>query len=244
LSAHRTRAEIGEDLTPTSPLRLSERHVPNLMDVSRAVRRASQQDPREGLARTVQTPGGLVLSLEGLPPEQGHAQLWLGRAVLRGMILGGEKRRSAAAAVLADLLRPLAHLGLPVVGVLSDAHEAIREAVPTVFPAVPPHICPYHALGEAGRPLFEIDRPRAVPGRQELGGMREIAPPVEPEPANDPPREVVQDSLLAMQPVTRTPGILPCELAGRRLRDALHALGASLDRCREKGRIVGCTTYA
>jgi hypothetical protein len=237
---HRTRAEIWEELTQIPTLRLSERHVQNLIEVYLALLRASQQDLREGLARTVQAHGGLVLSLDGLQPEKGNEQLWLVREVLSGMILCGENLRSASAAMLADLLRPIAQLGFPVLGVISDAQESIREAVHTVFPAVPHQICQYHALREAVRPLFEIDRHLAVQVRKELGDVREIAQQVEQDPANDPQRAVVQDSLLAVQQVTRTHGILPLEFAGLRMLDDLEALGASLDRCLEKGGIVGC----
>jgi hypothetical protein len=179
--------------------------------------RASPRDPCAGLARTVQAHGGLVLSLAGLQPEQGKEQLGIVREVLRGTILSGENLRSASAEVLAKLLWPLADRGWPVLGVIRDAQAAIREAVRTVVPAAPPHSCPSHALRDAARPLCELDRPRAVPVRQEVGDLR----------------------ALAVRPLTRTTGLLPCEFAGRRRRDDLHAVGTPRDRCLAKGGSVG-----
>jgi transposase len=236
---HRTRAEIWEELHQIPTLQISERHVQNLIEVYLALLRASQRDPREGLARTVKDHGGIVLSLDGLQPEKGNEQLWIVREVLGGMVLSGENLRTASAEVLADLLRPIAELGFPVLGVISDAQESIRGAVSAVFPHVPHQICQYHALREAARPLFEIDRHLAVQVRKELGGVREVAEQVAQDPAADPEREVVADTILAMRQVTRTNGILPFEFAGLRMLDDLDALGTSVDRCLEKGGIAG-----
>lgn len=240
---HRTRAEIWEELHQSPSLQISERHVQNLIEVYLALLRASQRDLRAALAQTVQEHGGLVLSLDGLQPEKGNEQLWIIREVLSGTVLSGENLRSASAEVLADLLRPIAELGLKVLGVVSDAQESIRGAVSSVFPTVPHQICQYHALREAARPLFEIDRHLAVQVRKELGDIREVAEQVAQDPADDPERGIVEDTILAVRQVTRTNGNLPFEFAGVRMLDDLQALGTTLDRCREKGGIVawrGC----
>jgi len=128
------------------------------------------------------------------------------REVLSGTVLSGENLRSASEDVLADLLRPIAQLGLPVLGVISDAQESIRGAVSKVFPNVPHQICQCHVLREAARPLFEIDRHLAVQVRKELGGVREVAEQVARVSADDPEREVVEDTILAVRQVTRTNG--------------------------------------
>lgn len=235
---HRTRAEIWEELHAIATLQISERHVQNLIEVYLALLRASQRDPRAALAQTVKEHGGIVLSLDGLQPEKGNEQLWIVREVLSGTVLCGENLRSASADGLADLLRPIAQLGLPVLGVVSDAQESIRGAVSTVFPKVPHQICQYHALREAARPLFEIDRHLAVQVRKELGSVREVAEQLAHDPTDDPEREVVADAILAVRQVTRTNGVLPFEFAGVRMLDDLQALGTTLDRCLEKGGIV------
>jgi hypothetical protein len=241
---HRTRAEIREELRAIPTLQISERHVQNLIEVYLALLRASQRDPREALAQIVKDHGGIVLSLDGLQPEKGNEQLWIVREVLSGTVLCGENLRSASEDGLADLLRPIAQLELPVLGVVSDAQESIRGAVSTVFPKVPHQICQYHALREAARPLFEIDRHLAVQVRKELGGVREVAEQVAHDPADDPEREVVADALLAVKQVTRTNGVLPFEFAGVRMLDDLQALGTTLDRCLEKGGIVAFAACA
>ena len=58
--------------------------------------------------------------------------------------------------------------------------------------------------------------------------------PTEPEPT-DPTSTVVLDTVLALRQVGREHGTLPFEFAGVRAMEALDDLGASLDRCLEKG---------
>src|SRR5205823_8371342 len=111
---HRTREEIWRALHGQPRVELSERHVQNLLEVYLALLRASERDPRERLAATVEEHGGIILALDGLQPEQGNEQLWVVREVLSGAVLGAA--------------------GLPVLGVVSDAQESIRLAVAEVCP--------------------------------------------------------------------------------------------------------------
>src|SRR5215208_4265249 len=234
-SEHRTREEIWRTLRDEAALQLSERHVRNLLEVYLALLRASQRDPREQLARLVDTHGGLVLSLDGLQPEQGNEQLWVVREVLSGTVLGAANLQQATAAVLAGLLRPIAALELPVLGVISDAQESVRLAVAGVFPGVPHQLCRYHALREAAEPLWEADRHLLVQAKKELRGLREVEERVRQcgEPA-DPADAVVLDTVLALRQAVRARGTLPFDFAGLRVMDDLEALGETVDRCLAK----------
>ena len=236
---HRTREEIWRELHEQTPVQLSERHVQNLLEVYLALLRASERDPRERLAATVDEHGGIILALDGLQPEQGNEQLWVVREVLSGAVLGAANLQQASAPFLARLLRPLRAAGLPVLGVVSDAQESIRLAVADVFPGVPHQLCQYHALREAAEPLWEADRHLLVQAKKELRGLRDVEErtrrPAEPEPT-DPVSGVVLDTVLALRQVVRERGRLPFEFAGLRVMDALGDLGATLDRClRKKG---------
>lgn len=143
--AHPTREEIwrglrgdgGDDVV----VQISERHVQNLRDVYLALVRASQQDPRERLAGIVAEHGGIILSLDGLPPAQGNEQLGVVREVFSGTVLGATNLQQASAAILAALVRPIQQTGLPVLGVIRAAQESIRLAVAKVFRKVPHQTC-------------------------------------------------------------------------------------------------------
>ncbi len=232
---HRTREEIWRELHEQTPVQLSERHVQNLLEVYLALLRASERDPRERLAATMDEHGGIILALDGLQPEQGNEQLWVVREVLSGTVLGAANLQQATAAVLEGLLRPIAALELPVLGVISDAQESVRLAVAGVFPGTPHQLCQYHALREAAEPLWEADRHLLVQARKELRGLREVEERVRQrgDPA-DPAAEVVLDTVLALRQTLRARGTLPFDFAGLRVLDDLEALGETLDRCLAK----------
>jgi len=245
---HRTRAAIWQQLSADTPIQISERHVQNLIEIYLALLRASQQDLAPLLAATIAEHGGLIVSLDGLQPEQGNEQLWVVREVLSGTILGAANLQQATAPMLAALLRPIQVAGLRVLGVVSDAQESIRLAVAAVFPGVPHQLCQYHALREAAEPLWEADRHLLVEMKKELRGLRDVEErtrrPELPEPT-DPISTVVLDTVLALRQVGRERGVLPFDFGGLRAAEALDDLGASLDRCLGKGpspvsRDCGC----
>lgn len=232
--AHRTREESWRQLCAETPIHISERPVQNLLEVCLAVLRASEQDRGRRLADTVAEHGGIILSLDGLQPEQGNEQLWVVREVLSGAVLGAANLQQATAPMLATLLRPIAASEVPVRGVISDAQESIRLAVATVFPGVPHQLCQYHALREAAEPLWEADRHLLVEAKQELRGLRDVEErtrhPEDPERL-EPASAVVLDTVLALRQTVRERGVLPFDFAGLRVMDALDDLGETRDRC-------------
>src|SRR5215216_2979816 len=232
---HRTREEIWREFSEQTPVQLSERHVQNLLEVYLALLRASEQEPGERLAPTVDEHGGILLALDGLQPEQGNEQLWVVREVLSGAVLGAANLQQASAPFLARLLRPLRETGLPVLGVVSDAQESIRLAVAEVLPGVPHQLCQYHALRAATEPLWEADRHLLVQAKKELRGLREVEERVRKcgEP-DDPADAVVLDTVLALRQAVRARGTLPFDFAGLRVMDDLEALGETVDRCLAK----------
>jgi hypothetical protein len=234
---HRTRGEIWRELHEQTSVQLSERHVQNLLEVYLALLRAGKQDIGARLAASVAEHGGLILSLDGLQPEQGNEQLWVVREVLSGAVLGAENLQQATAPMLERLLRPIRAAERPVLGVVSDAQESIRVAVAAVFPGVPHQLCQYHALREAAEPLWEADRHLLVEAKKELRGLREVEErtrrPEQPEPT-DPASAVVLDTVLALRQTVRERGTLPFDFAGLRALEALGDLGQTLDRCLEK----------
>ena len=231
-SQHRTREEIWRALRDEAALHLSERHVQNLLEVYLALLRASQQDPHERVAPTVATHGGLILSLDGLQPEQGNEQLWVVREVLSGAVLAAANLQQATATVLEELLRPIAALEVPLLGVISDAQESVRLAVAASFPGVPHQLCQYHALREAAEPLWEADRHLLVQAKKELRGLREVEERVRQRGDPEGPVDaVVLDTVLALRQTVRERGTLPCDFAGLRVLDNLEALAETLDRC-------------
>jgi hypothetical protein len=235
---HRTREEIWRHLAEETPVVISQRHVQNLLEVYLAVLRASERDAGPRLAPVVAAHGGVILSLDGLQPEQGNEQLWVVREVLGGAVLAAANLQQASAAVLERLLRPVQASGVPVLGVVSDAQESVRLAVAAVFPGVPHQLCQYHALREAAEPLWEADRHLAVEAKIELRDMRRVEESTRGSAAElaptSPADGVVLDAVLALRQVVRERDVPPFGFAGLRVMDALRDVGDTLDRCLSK----------
>ena len=237
-SEHRTREEIWRRLHEEHGVVISERHVQHLLEVYLALLRASGQDLEARLGPLAHEHGGLILSLDGLQPEQGNEQLWVVREVHSGAIVAATNLQQASAPFLVPLLRPVQTTGLPVLGVISDAQESVRLAVAEVFPGVPHQLCQYHALREATEPVGEADRHLLVQVKQELRALRDVEERARQRAAErqatgaapDPVDGVVLDTVLAQRQVVRERGTQPLDFGALRALDQLTALGDTLDR--------------
>ncbi len=249
---HRTREEIWRRLREECALAISERHVQHLLEVYLALLRASGADLEARLGPVAREHGGLILSLDGLQPEQGNEQLWVVREVHSGTVVAAANLQQASAPFLVPLLRPVQTTELPVLGVISDAQESVRLAVAEVFPGVPHQLCQYHALREATEPLWEADRHLLVQVKKALRPLREVEERTRQRmaacrargAAADPTDAVVLDTVLALRQVVRERGIQPLDFGALRALDQLTALGATLDRCLAKRGSHASPAYA
>jgi hypothetical protein len=239
---HRTRAEIWDRLREEQGVVISERHVQHLLEVYLALLQASAQDLPARLGPVAQAHGGLILSLDGLQPEQGNEQLWVVREVHSGAIVAAANLQQASAPILVSLLQPVQATRLRVLGVISDAQESVRLAVAQVFPGVPHQLCQYHALREATEPLWEADRHLLVQVKKELRPLREVEERTRQRMAErqvageaaDPTDAVVLDAVLALRQVVRERGTQPLDFGALRALGQLESLGETLDRCLAK----------
>lgn len=179
--------------------------------------------------------GRLILAIDGLQPDKGHAVLWVVREVLSGDILLARSRLASGREDLSALLRA-ALLGLedlPVVGVISDGQQAIRQAVAEVLPGIPHQLCPFHYLREAGRPIWETDRHAQKELRKRMRGVRPIERAVEDR--TDPEAEVIRGYCAAVRGALGDSGQPPLDPGGLQLQHRWSAIAASLDRVAKKG---------
>lgn len=188
LHEKRNRSEIHAQIRARVPL--SERHVQNLFESYLALLRCEEGRNVAQLPALAQKQGGLVLSLDGLRPENGNESLYILREVLSGLVVWAVNLQEADQTTLAALLRPIADLKLPVLGVISDAQESIRLAVAQVFAGVPHGLCHFHVLREAAKPIFEADRHMKKEVKKEVRGLRGV--------------ERVVEQKLGVNPVTDT----------------------------------------
>jgi hypothetical protein len=109
---------------------------------------------------------GLWLSLDGLLPEGGEAQLWVIRELHEGWTLRSGWLSNQDEATFVAFLQPLAALGLSVQVVLSDKQRGLLPAVAHVFPQAQHAWCQLHYLQNAAAPVAALDEQMKIALRQ------------------------------------------------------------------------------
>lgn len=242
---HRTLDEIAT-LLDAKHLPVSRRHILNLIGNFLALLRAAQPAKIEA-QRAYLKRHGLVISLDGMEPEQGNELLFVAREANLDLTLVAETLYSSRADLISQrLLEPIKALGFRVRGVVSDADKNIRRAVETSLPGCPHQACQVHCLCEAGQPIFDADRAMKTDLRRDIRAkLRPISRTLSRSSQDDPPMAVLVDYSEALREALRAEGMSPFELAGLQLYDELERLETSLRRCQKKGGIpswLHCST--
>jgi hypothetical protein len=111
---------------------------------------------------------GLIVSLDGLAPEGGEAQLWLARELTTGITLRSGWMSQQDQAAFEHFLEPIAALKLPVLAIMSDKQRGLVPAVAEVFPEAKHAFCQSHYLGNIAKPIAEADEAMKVSLRKDV----------------------------------------------------------------------------
>ncbi len=127
---------------------------------------------------------GLLLTLDGLAPEGGEAQLWVVRELRSGLTLrsGWMSRQDQGA--FENFLRPIAATGLVVSVVLSDKQRGLVPAIHTVFPHAKHALCQSHYLKNIAEPIATADEAMKVQLRKTVRGS--VGPMIRDEHVAEP----------------------------------------------------------
>jgi hypothetical protein len=181
--------------------------------------------------------GGVILAMDGLQPDVGHAVLWVLRDVRSGEVLLARSLLSATEGDLAPLLEQVrdalagpdpAQPVVPILGVVSDGQHSLRKAVARALPGVAHQLCQFHYLREAARPICEADRHAKKELKKRVRGVRPIERAVEGQ--HDVQAEAIRGDCLAIRSALTDDGRPPLAASGRKLKGRLEALAASRDR--------------
>jgi len=229
---HRSIPEIHQALQARA-VSIAQRSVTNLLYRYEELVALHLTDATRLRTRLAQQPH-VMLAIDGMQPDKGHEGLWVLRDCVSGEVLLARSLLSARAVDLVPLLETVRALAPgPILGVISDGQESIRNAVTTVFPTVPHQVCQFHYLREAARPIVEADRHAKVQLKKTLRGVRLIERSVEEQ--DDAAAAAVRGYSLAVRSALTDDGHPPLEAAGLRLHDRVTAIHASLARVAEKG---------
>lgn len=158
----------------------------------------------------VSAQSGLLLSLDGLCPEGGEAQLWVVRELQTGMTLRSGWLSRQDESTFVNFLKPISERRLHVLAVLSDKQRGLEPAVPIVFPDAKHAFCQTHYLMNVAAPVAEEDETMKVALRKEV--RNEIGPLVRQEKVESP-------GVLTITGVIPTPVELPEEVLAQDLSD-------------------------
>jgi len=234
---HRTLDEIAT-LLQSRHLPISRRQILYLIGDFLSLLRAAQPAKIE-TQRAYFKRHGMVISVDGMEPEQGNEMLFVVREANLDLTLIAETLYSSRADLISrHLLEPVKALGFRIRAVISDADPNIRRAVETSLPDCPHQACQVHCLCEAGAPIFEADRAMKTDLRRDLRAkLRPISRELSQASQDDLQTAVLMDYCEALRDALRADGISPFKLAGLKLHDELQRLEQSLHRCHasEKG---------
>jgi len=178
-----------------------------------------ERQQMEGL-KTIAFEGGLWLSLDGLAPEGGEAQLWLVRELRSGITLRSGWMSQQDQTAFVNFLQPIAELGLPVTVVMSDKQRGLVPAIAEVFSGAKHSFCQAHYLGNAAEPICEADEAMKIELRQ--GVRQEIGALIRQE-------KVENQGVLTVTGGIPSP-VIPCEAAPDPVEQEQDAILQDLSR--------------
>ena len=167
---HRTLDEIWELARQRFPI--SRRQVMYLIVDFLCLLKAGQP-ARIKAYRSFYARHGLLLSIDAMQPEKGNDVLYMVRELQLDLTLQAVKvSNQRADTIRAKVLEPVQALGFRVRGIVSDAEEAIHCACQETWPGRPHHACHFHALRDAGKPIYEADQTVLVKLKHDLPALK------------------------------------------------------------------------
>ena len=109
------------------------------------------------LLQQVSQESGLLLTLDGLAPQGGEAQLWTVRELRTGLTLRCGWMSGQDQTAFENFLTPIVESGLRVTEVLSDKQRGLLPAIKQVFPDAKHALCQFHYLKNIAEPVAEQD---------------------------------------------------------------------------------------
>jgi hypothetical protein len=227
---------------------ISRREILFLFEVYAAlVRAATEVGQDEEWKTQVRANHGLLLSIDGIQPDNGNETIYLVRDVWTGRLLAAENVTDSTKERLKQVLAPVVALDLPVVGVISDAQPTELQAVADLWPQAPHQICQFHAIREAGRLIYVADhgvrnevrirmQQKTHEYRQDLHKRLKRAEEHHEENAAEIDQfQVLEEYAAMVEGALNFESVTPFQYGGLAMQEALSKIQTSVEALAKKG---------
>jgi len=140
----------------------------------------------ERLRAKLKKQGKVVLSIDAAKPERAGESLWLLRDHLSQEVLMGFVARNIDAEALAEKIREVASVGIPITGAVSDGEPVIVDAVKLALPGKPHQLCQYHFLDRFAKEVTSLDSRLKKDLADGVKGLNLFETAAEATPSNRP----------------------------------------------------------
>jgi len=253
VSEHKTVDEIhralSEQLAPLEQT-ISRREIVFLFEAYAALLRAGTEVSHdEAWKEHVRKNKGILLSIDGIQPDNGNETIYLMRDVLTERILHAENVTESTKERLKQILAPIVALNVPVLGVISDAQPTELQAVAELWPDVPHQICQFHALREAGRLIYTADHRVKTDMRIRMQQktheyrhnlhqrLREAEEQKEEQEQAIKQLHILEEYAAMVEGALNIDGLKPFDYAGLQMQEALTHIQTSLEKLEKRGEL-------
>jgi Transposase, Mutator family len=254
LNQHQTVDEVHRDVNErlkNYQISMSRRNVMYLFEAYSALLKAAAQNTSDPVFQDwlgqVRLDGGFILSIDGIQPDKGNETIYLVREVSTGRLLSAQNVTTSDTETIKQVFSPVLALGIPVIGIISDAQKSLIDAISALWPDVPHQTCQFHYLQEAARPIFEVDRGIRAKMRKNLTEkLRPLRPQIERRIQSIAQEEteesriergqlhIISDYVGAAQSSLHVNGKLPFDYPGLKGYQSLDALDQSLEHVKKE----------
>lgn len=254
LSRHQTVDEVHRSINErlkNYQLSISRRNVMYLFEAYCALLKAASQnksDPSfQEWLKQVKKNGGCIISIDGIQPDKGNETIYLVREVSTGRLIHAQNVITSDEKTIKQVLSKVIELDVPVIGIISDAQQSLRDAIASLWPHVPHQTCQFHYLQDAARPIFEVDRAARAKMRKTITEkLRPLRPQIErriesiaEEKTEEAQNEreqlrILSDYVGVAQASCHVDGKLPFDYPGLKGYQSLDALDRSLEQLKKR----------
>jgi|SRR5208282_2707465 len=224
---HQTIRNIKQTLKSRFKLHISRSEVDLLHQAYLALTTANRQQDTKFLQK-IRANNEIILAIDGVQPEKGNETLWILKDTQTGQTLLARNLASADQNSIAQLLKEIKTLNIPVKGVISDGQRSIRLAIAAEFPSVPHQLCHFHFLRNIARPISEMDRALKVDLKRKVRQIKPIERKAALESSGK--TKVILQYCLAIRYALQEDGDYPLKPGGLRLYRRLRKIKQSIRR--------------